>query len=185
VKSSSGKQKKIYYLLPLRWSLHYIMAPKEWQDFRNRVKKLDPNWDKCSCPKRCKANSLDEWWEYDNSRHIKRFVKAKFICSGCHWLKTIPWRIETWLRVAAGKLLPPSKPPHIIDCLGWTEAQVEKLREKDMKQHLRESQEMDKIQKEVEAGEAEILTWIVDLSDMKQYGYSEQEIATYEDGMKR
>src|SRR5436190_14362433 len=105
--SIKGQDKKVYYLLPLKWSLHYVMTEKEWQGLRNRVKQINPNWDSCPvCPNRCKANSLDEAWEYDNENHVKHFLEAKFICPGCHWFKTLPWRIETWLKMERGEMPP-------------------------------------------------------------------------------
>lgn len=185
MKKQRNKQKKIYYRLPLKWSLHYVMTDKEWREFRSRVKKVNPNWDKCSCPNGCKATSLDEQWEYDNERHIKRFVKAEFICPGCHWLKTPPWRWETWLKEAADQLPPLTKLPHIIKCLGWTKEQVMELRGKDLEQYFQQIEERKKIQKEVMARKAEIRYWKVDLSAMKQYGYSKQEIAIYEGRMQQ
>jgi len=161
------------------------MTDKEWQDFRGRVKDLNPNWEKCSCPRRCKANALDENWLYDEDNHVKRFVMAKFICQGCHWLKSPPFRIRTWLEGMSGKLPPLERTPHIIACLGWTESRVEKLREKDLQQHFQETEEISKIQKEVELGVAEVLYWKIDLSALKQYGYSRREITWLESRMRR
>lgn len=178
---AEGQDKKVHYLLPLKWSLHYVMTEKEWQGFRNRVKKANPDWDKCpACPNRCKANSLDEDWEYDRENHIKRFVKAKFICSGCHWFKTLPWRIETWLKMQRGQMPPATKPPHIISCLGWTQKQLDELREKDLARHQQETKQLQRIQTEALIGEAEIRYWAVDLSALNQYGYSPQEIVEFE-----
>lgn len=159
------------------------MTKREWQDFRNRVKKLNPRWYKCSCPKGCKADSLDERWHYDYKNHIKRFAKAEFICRGCHWLKTPSWRIQTWLDIEAGRLLPPKKPPHIIRCLGWTEAQVERLRKKDLEEYQCETEAQEEILREYSKGRVEIRFWKVDLTAMKRYGYSEDEIAVYEERM--
>ena len=77
------------------------------------------------------------------------------------------------------------KNSHIIACLGWTESRVEKLREKDLQQHFQETEEISKIQKEVELGVAEVLYWKIDLSALKQYGYSRREITWLESRMRR
>jgi hypothetical protein len=175
---------KVHYLLPLKWSLHFVMTEKEWQGFRNRVKKINPDWNKCpTCPNQCKANALDEDWEYERDNHIKRFTGAKFICPGCHWLKTLPWRIDTWLRMERGEMPPASKPPHIITCLGWTQEKVDELHERDLTRHQQETEELRVIQTEALKGEAEIRYWGADLSALNQYGYSLQEIAEFEERM--
>lgn len=179
-----GNERKVYYLLPLEWSLHYIMSNKEWQDFRQRVKKLNPEWDKCSCPKRCKANALDEQWDYDNERHIKRFKEAEFICQGCHWLKTPSFRLKTWKQQEEGSLPSLTKTPHIIDCLGWSEAKVNELREHDLARDVQQKQKSKKIYEEVMLGIALMRPWAVDLSAMSQYGYSLEEIADYNKRMQ-
>lgn len=184
MKIPAAKEKKVEFLLPLKWSLHYIMTAKEWEDFRSRVKEFKSGWNKCSCPNKCRANDCDEQWEYDNDKHTKRFVRAKFICRGCHWLKTPPFRVETWLKDESGLLGPPTRVPHIYRCLGWTKAQVKKLREDDLKQDQRQNQELKKIKREVRAGKAEERYWDIDLSAMKQYGYSETEIEGYTIAMR-
>ena len=144
---------------------------------------LDPEWDKCACPKRCNANSLDEQWEYDHEVHVKRFAAAQFICPGCHWLKTPPWRQQTWLEELAGQLPPTNKPPHIIGCLGWTQEQVEQLRTNDLAQYSLETAQKERILKDFRARAAVVLTWTVDLSALKQYGYSEEQILMYQQRM--
>jgi hypothetical protein len=182
--SIQGQNKKVHYLLPLKWSLHFVMTEKEWQGLRSRVKKINPDWDKCpTCPNRCKTSSLDEDWEYDRENHIKRFVKARFICSGCHWFKTLPWRIETWLKMERGEMPPATKPPHIISCLGWTQKQVDELHKKDLARHQQETEELQRVQTEALMGEAEIRYWTADLSALGEYGYSSQEIAEFEKRM--
>lgn len=182
--SAQGHDRKVRYLLPLKWSLHFVMTKSEWKGFRNRVKTVNPDWEKCpTCPRQCKATSLDEDWEYDRKHHVKQFVSAKFICSGCHWFKTLPWRIETWLKVERGEMPPATKAPHIITCLGWTSERVAELHRKDLARHRQEAQRLRKIQAEVLAGEAEIRYWKVALSALNQYGYSPQEIAEFEKRM--
>lgn len=174
------KSKKVYYLLPLEWSLYYIMTKKEWQDFRNRVKRANTKWYRCSCPKHCRATILDEQWKYIERKHIKKFIKAKFICSGCHWLKSPNWRMETWLKQEMGELPPKNKIPHIIDCLGWTEKEVEDLREKDLQRYFEEIEKQEQINQEVKKGMAQVKYWSIDLKALKRYGYSKQEITAFE-----
>jgi hypothetical protein len=171
---------KVHYILPLKWSLHYVMTEGEWQAFRKRIKQVTPGWEKCSCPKGCKTSDLDEEWQYDRDNHVKRLVTAKFICSGCHWLKTPPWRIDTWLKQAKGTMPVATKPPHIITCLGWTQAQVDDLRQKDLALHELETREAGVIHNEVALGLAEIRYWTADLSALNQFGYSAQHIAQLE-----
>jgi hypothetical protein len=172
---------KVYYLLPLKWSLHYVMTKKEWESFRSRIKQLRSDWEKCpTCPNQCRANSLDEDWDYDGERHLKRFLKATFICPGCHWLKTPPWRTETWLEMERGEMPPATKPPHILSCLGWTQDRVDELRRKDLARHRQEVQAELLIEKEVQAGLAQIRYWTAELSALDQYGYSAQEITEFE-----
>lgn len=59
----------ILYVLPYKWSLYYALTKKQWRDFRERHKKLYPEWDHCKRPKRCKAYTLDEQWQYDEATH--------------------------------------------------------------------------------------------------------------------
>jgi len=174
---------KVYYLLPLKWSLHYVMTNGEWQAFRQRVKQGTPDSDRCSCPDGSKASDLDEEWKYDHDNHVKRLVTARFICSGCHWLKTPTWRIDTWLRQAQGKMPVATRPPHIITCLGWTHAQVDELRQKDLAQHDRETLEGDVIKKDVAMALAETRYWTADLSALSQFGYSAIDIDRLEQKM--
>ena len=74
---SSGSS--ILYVLPRMWSLHYALTDKQWRELRQREKHLDPNWERCCCPKQCKADSLDEKWTYDRPTHTKVFLDAAFI----------------------------------------------------------------------------------------------------------
>lgn len=177
---SAGQGKRTHYLLPLKWSLHYFMTKKEWADFRNMMKQIIDQWNRCRCPRRCIANTLDEQWEYDHTSHMKCFVSATFICSGCHWLKTFPWRVQTWLQMDRGELPAMTKPPHISWCLGWTDEQIADLRQQDLPRHHQEMEELLRVEADVAAGLAEVRYWSVDLSAMKEYGYSEVDIAEFE-----
>ncbi|MER3417201.1 MAG: hypothetical protein C4297_13470 [Gemmataceae bacterium] len=197
----------IYYVLPLRWSLHYALTKKQWQELRQRHKELFPDCDRCSCPKRCKANTLDEKWRYDESTHTKILLGMEFICPGCHWLKTPPWRIETWLELQNGLLPKRSEPPHIIYCLGWTQEQVDALRQSDLERHRAETLLLSCLNQQVQQGRAAIVPapperlsqlelekfvrpgqvmvvpWRVDLSVLQTYGYSQREIVVFEERM--
>jgi hypothetical protein len=195
----------ICYVLPLQWSLHYAMTEGQWTKFRERVKKQNPNWMECSCPKKCKANQLDEQWDFDDEAHTKVFLGAAFICGGCHWLKSPPFRLSTWLRKEQGLLAAISTSPHIIDCLGWTQEQVDALRAKDLRQHQAQTGLITGLQQQVKGGKAEviaapmvpeekraeleargqrvILPWRIDLSALDQYGYSAAEISSFEAAM--
>lgn len=182
--NTRARSKQRCYLLPLQWSLYYIMTSREWDSFKERVKKSTVNWNKCSCPKRCNANHCDEQWNYDTNRHLKRFIKAQYICSGCHWLKSPGARVITWQDQEAGLLPSMTKPPHLIRCLGWTRAQISELRKRDLEESEGRKKELSKIQREVERGEMETLCWEIDLSAMKRYDYSKQEIAVFEGRMR-
>ncbi len=143
---------RVQYVLPLRWSLSYALTKKQWADVRQRHKDMHPDGELCSCPKRCKASSLDEHWDYDESSHTKTFIGAKFICPGCHWLKSPTWRILTWKQQASGQLGPLVKPAHIIECLGWTQAKVDALREHDISRFRAESEALRQLDQQVQAG---------------------------------
>ncbi len=178
-KSRGRRRKKVYYLLPLEWSLHYVMSDGEWRDFRIRVKEVIPNWETCNCPNGCQANTLDEIWDYDKRKHVKRFVKAQFICPGCHWLKSPGWRVQTWLKDESGFWTPPERTPHIFDCLGWTKRRVRQMRRADLEMYYEQLMLQDKREKEVKTGEATEVSWTADLSGLKKYGYSEIEISYF------
>jgi hypothetical protein len=197
----------IHYLLPLRWSLHYALSEKQWNNMRQRHRELFPNSGRCSCPKRCKANTLDETWRYDHSTHTKVFRGAQFICPGCHWLKTPPWRIQTWLEQRDGLLPALTKAPHVIECLGWTQQRVDALRNSDLERHRAESIVLARLGQQVQQGKAAIIPapperlstlelekhfrpgqvmvvpWRVDLSALMSYGYSNSEIAVFVERM--
>jgi hypothetical protein len=197
----------VVHVLPLRWSLSYALTKKQWQEVRERHKRLHPAWEQCDCPKRCATNDLDEHWEYDERSHLKRFVGAKFICRGCHWCKSLPHRIQTWLRQQRGLMPKLVEPPHIIGCLGWTQEQVDKLRDHDLALHRHQAAGMNGLMHQVREGEAvflpapmellsagnlarllkpdqiPVVPWRVDLSALAQYEFSSEEIAAFEQRM--
>jgi hypothetical protein len=202
-----SEQDGIRYVLPLRWSLSYALTKAQWRGvngIRERHKKLIPDWDKCgNCPMRCKANDLDEQWKYDHARHTKIFIGAAFICHGCHWLKSPGFRIQTWM-----KPMPPTRdPPHIITCLGWPQERVDKLRQRDLREFrennvavLQTRQQIQQgkaialpspvermpsaeLNKLVRPGQIVVVPWRVDLSHLSIYGYSVEEIQTFEQQM--
>jgi hypothetical protein len=194
----------VLYVLPRRWSLFYCLTKTQWQKLRDRHKKLHPDWERCSCPKGCKADSLDEQWHYEKGAHTKVFLGASFICKGCHWLKSLPHRIETWLKHQAGRLPELSKPPHVIDCLGWTQERVDELRQRDLRQHQQESSRLERVVQEaregkvalvpspierlapaqiselVKPGQVAVVPWRLDLFALSRYGYSLAEIEAFE-----
>lgn len=173
----------VYHVLPLQWSLYYVITRKKWKDFRERVKGKDPGWNRCSCPKTCRADTLDEDWEYEQEHHLKRFLSAKFICRGCHWLKSPPWRIQTWVKKEAAELPDLDRKPHITDCLGWSEAKVTALRERDLAEHSAQIEELARIEADVSAGKALKVPWSVDLSALEEYGYSSREVKRFAERM--
>jgi hypothetical protein len=197
----------IQYVLPLRWSLHFALTESKWKKFRERHKKLHAEWEQCSCPKRCKADTLDEEWDYNRHTHTKSFVQAKFICRGCHWLKTPPLRIRTWLDLQSGALLKSTKTPHIVYCLGWPHARVDALREHDLSDHQAETTAQIRIATHIKTGQAAflpapveqlspqtiaefakpgqrlIVPWKVDLSALARFGFSAEEISEYTKAM--
>lgn len=198
-----------HYVLPRRWSLHYALTKKQWSEFRHRLQQHYQVWERCSCPKGCKANTLDEIWRYESSSHTKILQGAKFICPGCHWRKTPPWRIQTWLELESGQLIIISKPPHIIDCLGWTQKQVDALRDRDLKEHQELSLLLAQLEMQVQKGTAAILPappdqlspqdlkrllkpgqimvvlWRIDLSALSRFGFSQTEIVMFEERMRK
>jgi hypothetical protein len=200
-------ESNIQHLLPLQWSLYYALPKKQWGLLRERHKVLHPDWERCACPKRCKASTLDECWKYDYATHTKIFLGAEFICRGCHWLKSLPWRMQMWDKQQSGMLPVSSTPHHIIDCLGWTQERVDTLREKDLKQHQREVVQLNHLKQQIDAGKAAvaqspidhlspqelealvkpgqamIVPWKVDLSALSAYGYSSEEVVLYEQRM--
>ena len=197
----------IHYVLPLRWSLHYALTNKQWNSVRERFKQLDPSWESCSCPKRCTANSLDEKWNYDHERHTKTFRGAAFVCRGCHWLKSPPWRVQTWLKDQDGKLAPLSKQPHIVHCLGWTQQQVDDLRRNDLETHKIQAKQVSQMEVQIRQGQAAVVPspvdrltpkeheelvnkeatmiapWRVDLSTLQEFGFSTDDIGLFEKRM--
>lgn len=199
----------VRYVLPLLWSLHYALTKTQWAMLRDRHKERFPDWEQCSCPKRCKANALDEHWKYDEANHIKIFTGAAFICKGCHWLKSPGFRVSTWLRQVDGSLVASLDPPHIISCLGWTQQKVDALRAMDLSRHQMQRGHLAQLDQQVKQGQAAIVPspverltqqelarhvmpgqlmivpWRVDLSALGAYGYDSEEIATFEQRMYR
>jgi len=197
----------IEYVLPLRWSLHFALTEKQWRGLRERYKRIYPDWEKCSCPKHCKANTLDEKWIYEYATHTKIFNGIKFICPGCHWLKSPTWRIDTWLQKLIGILPVSTKSPHIIDCLGWTQQQIDTLYKNDLREHEEDMIKLTRIEKRVKKKKAAIIPttierlsseelavlvkpkqivispWRVNLSALSEYRYSSDEIAVFEERM--
>jgi hypothetical protein len=192
----------IRHVLPLYWSLYYALPKRQWRKLRERHREVYPGSEQCpDCPKHCKTNTLDEHWEYDDATHTKIFVGATFICAGCHWLKSQMWRLETYR-----KSLPTTKPPHIIDCLGWTQDRVDKLRAHDLREQQEQVFFIAQQQREVIDGRAAIVPaplervppnerermtrvqvlivpWKVDLSRLRVYGYTPEGIAVFEERM--
>jgi hypothetical protein len=197
----------LIHLLPLKWSLSYALPDKQWKEMKERYKKLNPEWERCKCPKRCPAAALDEEWRYDQENHIKVFVGANFLCRGCHWFKSLPHRMQTWLKQERGAMPKLTKPPHIIDCLGLTQDQVDAIRDHDLQLHKRESRNNDELVQKVRLGKAVILfapverlskqvvsrfakpdqllvvPWRVDLTSLAQYGYSQKQVKVFEELM--
>jgi hypothetical protein len=197
------------FVLPLYWSLHYALTDGQWNDLRKRHKREFPNWEKCGCPQGCRADSLDEQWEYNRQTHTKIFVGAKFICKGCHWLKSPTWRIETYMKQRSGKLPPLLEPPHIIRCLGWTQERVDALRTNDLEEHRQNTDRSERLHKELRKGNAVLLPtslellpperraelvkpgqfvivpWRVNLAALRRYYYSRDEIAVFEERMNK
>jgi hypothetical protein len=190
---------------PRRWSLHYALTETQWDGLRDRCKKLDPGWARCACPKRCRADTLDEQWRYDQATHTKILLGVAFICRGCHWLKTPPLRIRTWLELPEGVDPPSPKPVHVIACLGWTKQDLEALREEDLAKHQAETAQDDQLRQQVREkkavilrapperlprggkgirrGQIRVVPWRVNLSALARYGYSRGEIAVFQERM--
>ena len=72
------------YLLPSRWSLHYIMTDKRWSDLRDQIKRCNPRWHTCSCPEKRTATQLHEEWSINRRSHHKLLLRVAFLCPRCH-----------------------------------------------------------------------------------------------------
>jgi hypothetical protein len=193
-----------HYVLPLNWSLCYALTKRQWRGLRERYKKLFSDWERCkSCPGRCKARTLDEEWEYDHASHTKIFTGAAFICNGCHWLKSPAARLKTW------SMPPPplSKPSHLIECLGWTQAMVDARREYDLgrerahrvalarlAQGVRKGEfaimhtpidgpTTTEIEAQLRPGQRAVMPWRINLLQLSTYGYTSDEIRAFESRM--
>jgi hypothetical protein len=208
VSSNGDAEPQKLWVLPLRLSLFFSLTEKQWKDVRERHKKLFPGWERCpSCPKMCKTHDLDEKWSYDSKTHTKVFLSAQYICKGCHWFKTPTLRLKTWLDQQQGILPPMLKLPHIIDCLGYSQEQVEALRDSDLREHQGRIVQLAQIDQGVKEGKAALLPapaerlpqgelqrlvrpgqlmvapFRVNLAALAIYRYSESEIAVFEERM--
>jgi hypothetical protein len=196
----SEEPRQTTHVLPLLWSLYYAISKRQWRELRERHKRQFPDWAKCDCPKRCEADTFDEKWEYDRKCHIKAFMEARFICRGCHWLKSPGARMKTWTKPSQPLL----KAPHIVDCLGWAPDRVDQLRARDilenrsqqaiMSEHAKlvqtgksialpapiERLTAEEIASVVRPGQAMLAPWRVDLSRLSHYGYAPFEIEQFE-----
>jgi hypothetical protein len=155
------------------------MTPHEWRLLRARVQQRSPNAGRCGCSRRCLANSLDEQWEYVEDRHLKRFLGARLLCPGCHWLASRTRRIETWHALKACRRSHVIR-PHLVECLGWTKRQVNALRKQDLADYSAELRELAQIETAVLTGEASAMPCAVDLSALSQYGYRDGEVRDLE-----
>jgi hypothetical protein len=117
--------------------------------------------------------------------------------------------MKTWIELQQGKLPLASTPPHIIDCLGWTKQQLDRLRDRDFNKHRAEKALLARLEQQVQQktavilptpterlppqqleqlvkpGQTMIVPWRVDLSALARYGYSESEIAVFQQRMYR
>ena len=193
-----------HYVLPLQWSLYYVLSKQEWGRLRSWHRKMYRDWNHCACRNRCPTEPFDEKWEYEHATHTKIFIGAEFICRGCHWLKSLPWRINMWLRKEKGLMPALTKPPHIIECLGWTQPQVDDLREMDLRRDKEEKSLMACLDEQVRVGRAAlvpapperlslrerqrlvkpgqvmVVPWRINLHGLSHYGYSRRQILEFE-----
>jgi hypothetical protein len=158
------------------------MTPHEWRLFRARVQQRSPNAGRCGCSRRCLANTLDEQWEYVEDRHLKRFLGARLLCPGCHWLASRARRVETWHALKMRRR-PHVLRPHLVECLGWTKKQVNELRKQDLADYAAELRELAQIETAVLTGEASAMPCAVDLSALEQYGYRDDAVRDLEHRM--
>lgn len=182
--TKSRRKPEREFVLPLNWSLYYVMSRTEWENFRTCIRAHTHNWDRCPmCPENCLARHCDETWKYDDAGHIKQFVKAQFICPGCHWLKSPGARRATWQKQERGDWLPPEKTPHIYACLGWTKRRVNVLRKSDFESESRGQKALSKLAKAIAAGKVTVSPWKIELSALAQYGYSKRQVQKLEERM--
>jgi hypothetical protein len=191
----------------LRWALSYALTDKQWKNVKDRYKAKHLDWEQCSCPKKCQSDSLDEHWVYEKDTHTKILIGMKYICRGCHWLKSLSWRIKTWLQQDAGQMREKTKPDHIIDCLGWAPEEVYKLKEHDMNRHRMETGHrisikqaleqgkavvvkaptemlpLEKITEVAKPGQRVIMPWRVNLAHLVQYDFTTDDILKFEQRM--
>jgi hypothetical protein len=100
-----------------------------------------------------------------------------------------------------------SKPLHIIDCLGWSQEQVDVLRQRDLRRHQLESSSLQRVVQQAQKGKAAVVPspverltpaevssfirpgqvavvpWRLDLSALSRYYYSAAEIEAFEQRM--
>ncbi|MFM8286248.1 MAG: hypothetical protein ACKOGA_05925, partial [Planctomycetaceae bacterium] len=110
------------------------------------------------------------------------------------------WRWETWAREQQGLLPPSTKPPHIIDCLGWTPKMVAELRAQDLADAELQRTKLRELQRHqqrgdvlmvacpwrrlpppqrralVRTGKRIVMMWDVDLSALAKLGYTPAEV---------
>jgi hypothetical protein len=194
---------RIEHLMPIQWSLYYALSDAEWAELRRRHLERHPDQSACRCPKRCRTDTLDELWDYDHATATKRFAGGQWLCRGCHWLKSPTWRLQTWEQQRLGILRPPKKPPHINDCLGWTQEEVDDLKAKDLQEAERQKSKLREIheqhfqgqlivvphpwgrlapeqQRELrQTGKTILAPWDVDLSALTHLGYAAEEIERF------
>jgi len=204
---SSSSLGEVQHLLPLRWSLHFALSQGEWLELRERHRALHPEQTACGCPRRCRTNTLDELWEYDAQNSTKRLAGAHWLCPGCHWLKSPTWRLETWAKQRQGLLPPLRKPPHVIDCLGWSQMQVDALRQQDLEAAERQQAKLHKYRTQQARGQlivsgtpwqrlapakrralrltgkTIVAPWDIDLSALTQLGYASHQIEYFTEKM--
>lgn len=166
----------VYYLVPRHWVLADVMTPAEWQQLRERVRRATAAGARCTCPGHCPATVLEEQWDYDASTHTKRFVAARLLCAGCHWLNSWAWRVETWHELRHHPHRHRPTKTHLVDCLGWTRRQVSTLRDRDLADQAARMDDLLRIETAAQRGEAAVRPWDVDLRGLHQYGYSDAAI---------
>ena len=197
----------IKHVLPFRWSLFYALKRSEWAELRRRHRWRFLDYKRCKCPNGCRAKQFDEHWKYDYATFTKTFQGAEYICAGCHWLKSPPFRIRTWRQQEQGTLQAPTGTPHIIGCLEWTQAEVDSLRRMDLNKYRKIQADTARMTNQLQRGEATMapapieqmppqerdtllasgkavyVPWRIDLANLTIYGYSVDEIAQFEKRM--
>jgi hypothetical protein len=122
---------------------------------------------------------LDEQWEYVPDHHLRRFVGARLLCHGCHWLASRDRRIETWHALKARRR-PQVLHPHLVECLGWSKKRVKELRARDLAEYGAGLRDLANIETAVLTGAARAGLCAVDLSGLAQCGYHPEEVRDLE-----